>query len=72
MDEDLGTKSLEDQNFTRDLITGDESLAKYDPKLRSIAKKLLHPDPIRRLSVEELLKKKFVRQWQNKINHMSK
>ena len=65
LEEDLGTKSLEDQNFTRDFISSNnEDLSKkYDLKLLSIVKKLLHPDPIRRLTVEEFFKKKFVRQW---------
>lgn len=57
MEDELGVKSLEDPSYTRDFITSDSRIAKYDPKLRSIAKKLLHPDPIQRLTVDELLKK---------------
>lgn len=71
--EDLGTKSLESPNYTRDLISDDPQItAKYDHSLISIAKKLLHPDPLHRLTVEELFRKKFVRQWFNKLAQMKK
>ena len=70
--EDLGTKSLEDQNFTLNLISYEPQLEKYDAKLRSLSKKLLHPDPIRRMTVEEFFKKKYVRKWLNQIGQMKK
>ncbi|TNV79553.1 hypothetical protein FGO68_gene9858 [Halteria grandinella] len=71
--EDLGTKCLEDPNFTMNFISQNETLVKkYDPKLISIAKRLLHPDPIQRLTVEELFRKKFVRQQLNKLSQVKK
>ena len=67
MEDELGVRSLEDPSYTRELIASDSRVAKYDPKLLCIAKKLLHPDPIQRLTVDELLKKKYVRQWQSRL-----
>ena len=69
---DLGAQSLENPHFTRDLVNrtfSHDSPNRYDPKLVSLLKKLLHPDPIYRLTVEEFFKKKFVRRQLNKINH---
>ena len=45
--EEFGIKSLEDQNYTRDYIMSQYSTLKkrYDPKVISLAKKMLHPDP---------------------------
>jgi hypothetical protein len=33
---------------------------------------LLHPDPLYRLSVEEVMKKKFVRKWTTKLNNLKR
>lgn len=45
--EEFGIKSLEDQNYTRDYIMSQYNTLKkrYDPKVISLAKKMLHPDP---------------------------
>jgi serine/threonine protein kinase len=62
--EDLGTKSIENPNFPNEFLsTANEAfdLGKYDPKLLCLARRLLHPDPIQRLTVEELFRKKIVR-----------
>lgn len=72
LEHDFGIKSLEDKNFTRDYITNNENLQKYDFKLLSLLKKLLHPDPQCRLTVDEFFKKKYVRQCQNKLLQQKK
>jgi serine/threonine protein kinase len=70
--EDLGTKSLEDPQYTREFIMNHAVLKLCDPQLISIMKRLLHPDPIQRMTVEELFKIKYVKKWLNRINHVKK
>ena len=71
--EDLGTKSLEDPLYTRNYLSEEVSnLPGIDPKMISIVKRLLHPDPMHRLTIEDLFKKKFIRKWTNKLNHLKK
>ena len=43
-------------------------MKKYDPHILSILKRMLHPDPIYRLTIEEFFRKKFVRRQLNKVN----
>ena len=68
LEHDFGTKSLEDQNFISHYISEHPDLKKYDPKLLSILKRMLHPDPIFRLTIEEFFRKKFIRKQLNKVN----
>ena len=39
---------------------------KFDPALRSLLKKMLAPDPSKRPTAEEILKKKLVKNWYNR------
>ncbi len=40
---------------------------KYNPKIKQILKKMLCADASNRISMEELMKKKFIRQWIHKL-----
>jgi NIMA (never in mitosis gene a)-related kinase len=61
----LGIRCIEDANYAKDFVMHNVS-DKYDPALRSLLKKMLASDPKQRPTVEEILKKKFVRNWFNR------
>jgi serine/threonine protein kinase len=68
LDFDLGIKAIEDPHYIYEFINK-ELPQKYSSHLKSIVKKMLNPDPQDRLTIEELMKKKFIKQWQNKLRH---
>lgn len=58
--EDFAIKTIEEPHFINDYIA--QNLPeKYDPKLKSMLKKLMNPDPQKRLTIDEIMKKKFIR-----------
>lgn len=61
----LGIKCIEDPAFSKEFVQKNVS-DKYDPALRSLIKKMLAYDPKQRPSAEEILRKKFVRNWYNR------
>lgn len=62
MDVDLGIKSIEEPHYLAEFISR-EVPQKYNPHLKNLLKKMLNPDPQARISIEELMKKKFIKQW---------
>mmetsp|Transcript_2595 Transcript_2595/g.1836 ORF Transcript_2595/g.1836 Transcript_2595/m.1836 type:complete len:121 (+) Transcript_2595:53-415(+) len=71
LDFDLGIKAIEDPHFLREFLN-EKIPEKYDRKLVSILKKMLNPDPEGRISVEEIMKKKFIRAWMHKLRQESR
>eukprot|EP00347_Sterkiella_histriomuscorum_P013901 403362923 len=67
---DFGIKAIESPHFIFDYIS-ENIPSKYDQKLKQILKKMLIIDPAQRYTIEDVMKKKFIRQWQNKIKHES-
>lgn len=57
---DFGVKALEDPNFINEYIN-DNIPDKYDQKLKQILKKMLIIDPQNRFTIEDIMKKKFIR-----------
>ena len=70
LDVDFGIKAIEEPLFIQDYIQK-HIPSKYDNQIKSLLKKLLNADPEHRLTIEELMKKKFIRVWQNKLKHMN-
>ena len=70
---DLGINCLQEQNFAQDFVQ--KTLGKnqmFDRHLKSLLKKMLASDPRQRPSIEEILRKKFIRQQQHnaKVNRL--
>ena len=66
LDIDFGIRSIEDPNFISDFICT-RIPPKYDKDLKSLLKKMLNPQPELRINIEELMKKKLIRQQQSKL-----
>lgn len=45
----------------KDYIEVNLGTSKYSPKLLSLMKKMLNPDPEKRITIDEIMKKKFVK-----------
>lgn len=66
LDFDLGIKAIEEPSFITEYI--DKNVPeKYDPHLKQLLKKMLHPDPMHRITIEHIMKKKYIKNWANKI-----
>lgn len=59
---DAGIKSIEDPKFIHRFIEENVD-SKFNPKLKTICKRLLSFDPAVRPSAEAILKKKFLRTY---------
>lgn len=68
LDFDLGIKAIEEPNYINEFIMRSVP-SKYDRKILSLVKKMLNPDAGKRISIEEIMKKKFIRHWQNRLKY---
>ena len=65
---DLGINCLQEQNFAQDFVQ--KTLGKnqmFDRHLKSLLKKMLASDPKQRPTIEDILRKKFIRQQQHLV-----
>lgn len=60
LDFDLGIKAIEEPTYINEFIKRTVP-SKYNKNILSLVKKMLNPDAGNRISIEEMMKKKFVK-----------
>jgi len=60
---DLGLKSITEPHHILEII--DSLPQRYDKKMRALIKRLLHKDPADRPTIEQVLKKKFIKLYKS-------